>query len=72
VKWVIQGCKTVLPTRIACYDLQAKKCVREIDLEQYGLNAVYSIVDGSICELADSLQLRSESLVSVEARVALA
>jgi hypothetical protein len=43
VKWVVQGLKKVLPTRVACYDLKRRKCIAEIDLEQYGLNAVYSI-----------------------------
>jgi hypothetical protein len=43
VKWVIQGCRTVLPTRIARYDLTRQRCVAQIDLEDYGLNAVYGV-----------------------------
>jgi hypothetical protein len=47
VKWVIQGFKTALPTRIAAYELLNKRCVTEVDLEPHGLNAVYSIFSGS-------------------------
>jgi hypothetical protein len=47
VKWVIQGFKTALPTRIAAYDLSARKHVSDIDLEPHGLNAVYSIFPAS-------------------------
>lgn len=46
VKWAIQGFKTVLPTRLARYDLATRQCVDEIDLERYGLNAVYGIFSG--------------------------
>jgi hypothetical protein len=31
------------PTHLALYDLSARKCLREIDLEPYGMNVVYSI-----------------------------
>jgi len=31
------------PTHLALYDLSARKCLREIDLEPYGINVVYSI-----------------------------
>ena len=31
------------PTHIALYDLSARKCLKEIDLEQHGMNIVYSI-----------------------------
>jgi hypothetical protein len=72
VKWVIQGCKKVLPTRIACYDLQARECLREIDLEKYGLNAVYSIVDGDVCEAGNNVQLCSENMSCAEENFAVA
>lgn len=47
VKWVVQGFNKVLPTRVACYDLKKKECLAEIDLEPYGLHAVYSIFAGN-------------------------
>ena len=72
VKWVIQGCKKVLPTRIACYDLKAKECRQEIDLEQYGLNAVYSIVDGSAAEIVESVKMSAGSIAGAQATVAVA
>jgi hypothetical protein len=72
VKWVMHGCKKVLPTRIACYDLKAKECRQEIDLEQYGLNAVYSIVDGSAAEIVESIQMNAGSIVGAQAAVAVA
>ena len=43
VKWVVQGFKTALPTRIARYDFAKRQCVAEINLERHGLNAVYGI-----------------------------
>jgi hypothetical protein len=47
VKWVVQGFRTVLPTRIARYDLVTRQCVSEINLELHGLNAVYGIFPAS-------------------------
>lgn len=43
VTWVMRGFKRVEPTRIACYDLGMRQCVREFNLEPVGLGAVYSI-----------------------------
>lgn len=43
VGWVAHGFRRVLPTHIACYDLDERRCVSEIDLEPYGLNAVFGI-----------------------------
>jgi len=43
VKWVVQGFKKILPTRVACYDLEKREYISQIDLEQHGLHAVYSI-----------------------------
>jgi hypothetical protein len=54
VKWVIQGRKTVLPTRVARYDLGKKTCVAEIDLEPYGLHAVYGIFPGGELQAVDA------------------
>lgn len=50
--WVVRGFKHVLPTHIACYDLRTWRCVAEIDLEAHGLNAVFSILDGSVADQA--------------------
>ena len=45
VLWVKQGFREhEKPTHIALYDIAAKQCLREIDLEQYGVNAVFSIL----------------------------
>jgi hypothetical protein len=44
VKWAIQGFKTILPTRIARFDLGKRECLAEIDLERHGMNAVYGIL----------------------------
>jgi hypothetical protein len=46
VSWVRQGFRRSLPTRIACFDLGARRRVAEIGLENYGLNAVFSILPG--------------------------
>ena len=43
VSWVTRGFKDVLPTRIACYDLARKECLTNIELEEYGLSAVFGI-----------------------------
>jgi hypothetical protein len=45
VAWVrhgLQGHRR--PTRLALYDVVAKKCLKEINLEEYGMNAVFSIL----------------------------
>lgn len=47
VAWVKQGFKRMLATRIACYDLEARSLLTEIDLEGHGLNAVFGIFPGS-------------------------
>ncbi|MEW4152452.1 hypothetical protein Q0N88_20420 [Bacillus thuringiensis] len=41
VTW--KGGYGISPTRIACYDLKNRKLVWEMDLEPYGMNAIYSI-----------------------------
>jgi hypothetical protein len=43
VSFVMRGFKRSMPTHIACYDLQARRCLAEIDLEPVGLAAIYSI-----------------------------
>jgi len=45
VSWVRLGFAKALPTHIACYDLTRRRCLVEIDLESYKLNAVFSILD---------------------------
>lgn len=48
VSWVRLGFQRVLPSHIACYDLGARQLLAEIDLEQHGLNAVFSIFPGEL------------------------
>ena len=43
VGWVSRGFKRGMPTHFACYDLEQKRCVREIDVEPMGLNAIFSL-----------------------------
>lgn len=43
ISWVRQGFRQLLPTHIACYDLSRRTCITEIDLQEYGLDAVFSI-----------------------------
>lgn len=45
VTWMMRGFKSVRPTHIACYDLDRKECLVEIDLEPMGMNAIYSIFE---------------------------
>jgi len=44
VGWIAHGFKRVLPTHIACYDLARRRCVAAIDVEGFGLDAVFSIL----------------------------
>jgi hypothetical protein len=45
VLWAKHGFKELeKPTHIALYDIAAKKCLQDINLEQYGMNAVFSIL----------------------------
>ncbi|MEJ7696270.1 MAG: hypothetical protein WKF78_06545 [Candidatus Limnocylindrales bacterium] len=43
VGWVLHGFKRDVGTHIACYDLAARACVKEIPLEDAGMSAVFSI-----------------------------
>lgn len=45
VSWVMRGFKRTLPTHIGLYDLKARRCVMEIDLEPMGVGAVYSLFE---------------------------
>lgn len=49
LSWIKHGFKTVgiygmRPTRIACFDLTNKKLVREVNLEDHGMHAVFGIM----------------------------
>ncbi len=44
VSWVRLGMKHSMPTHIACYDLARREKIRDIDLEPYGMNAIFSIL----------------------------
>ena len=44
--WVRWGFKPFAPTRIACYDLEKPRLESEIDLQQHGLDAIFSILPG--------------------------
>jgi hypothetical protein len=43
VGWVLRGFRHELGTHVACYDLERQLCVAEIDVEPFGLNAIFSI-----------------------------
>jgi hypothetical protein len=51
LSWVRQGFRRSLPTHIACYDLAEKRLLAEINLEDQGLNAIFSIFPTSIKDL---------------------
>ncbi len=45
LSWVKHGFKQFyLPTRIALYDLPGQKLLREVDIEPYGIHAIFSIL----------------------------
>jgi hypothetical protein len=44
VGWVARGARRVRPTHIALYDLARGECLCELELEDYGLSAVFSIL----------------------------
>lgn len=37
------------PTHIALYDIVSMRCIKEFDLEDYGMNVIFSIFAGSSC-----------------------
>lgn len=47
VSWIKHGGQQVLrPSHIALYDLQSKKCEREIEIEPHGIGVVFSLLPG--------------------------
>jgi hypothetical protein len=48
LSWIRQGFAQSSPTHIACYDLDKRRCLKEIDLEAYGLNAVFNIFQAPV------------------------
>lgn len=44
ITWLLRGFKRVRGTHIACYDLAQRRCVADIDLEEVGLNAIFSLI----------------------------
>jgi hypothetical protein len=44
IKTVLHKGTLVKPTHIALYDLAEKRCLKQIDLEPYGMNTVFSIL----------------------------
>jgi hypothetical protein len=49
ILWATRGFKELQkPTHITLYDFEAKKRLQEIDLEQYGMNSVFSILPTSL------------------------
>ena len=46
VSWVVHRFRRLQPTHIACYDLVQGRLIKEIDLEEHGLSAVFSILPG--------------------------
>jgi hypothetical protein len=46
LSWVRWGFKRQASTRVACYDLDDPRLVAEIDLQEHGLDAVFSILPG--------------------------
>lgn len=52
---VWEGQYGVLPTRIACYDLKKGKLLWEQQLEDHGMNAIYSIHSESEADIKRGL-----------------
>lgn len=44
LSWIKKGFKKVEPTKISYYDFEKKEFIREINLEDWGVNAVFSIL----------------------------
>jgi hypothetical protein len=51
LSWVRKGFKHHLPTSITCYDLEERACIKEVDLQARGLDAVFSIFPASITSI---------------------
>jgi hypothetical protein len=44
VSWVLRGFRRSSPAHVACYDLLTRRCLIDIDVEAYGMSAVFSIL----------------------------
>jgi hypothetical protein len=53
VAWVKHGFSKMMPTHIGCYDFKRRLCLTEIDMEEHGMGAVFSILP---CETVDEAQ----------------
>ena len=42
-KMVLREGTVVKPTHIALFDIESQRCLREIDLEPYGMNCIFGI-----------------------------
>jgi hypothetical protein len=62
IAWVMRGFKQVMPTRLACYDLARRRCVAEINLQEHGLDSVFSIFPGDEYESTALAQENGGSL----------
>jgi hypothetical protein len=49
VKTVLHEGTVIKPTHIALFDLETQRCLKEIDLEPYGVNGVFGIFP-TVCE----------------------
>ena len=57
LRW-LNGSSTIFrPTRIALYDLAAKRCLREITLSPYGMDLIFSIIAAPNIENSDRLAM---------------
>jgi hypothetical protein len=65
VSWVRLGFKRTLPTHVTCYDLRRKVQVLEINMEPYGLNAIFSVFGaaGSVIDSKIEYGERARSVV---------
>jgi hypothetical protein len=55
ISWVKHGFQTFhRPSRLALYDLNKGECLKEVSVERYGLNSVFSIFDGASFEQAQA------------------
>jgi hypothetical protein len=46
VGWIAHGFRHTVPTNVGCYDLAKKTCLRQVELESHGLDAIFSIFPG--------------------------
>ncbi len=54
LSWIRQGFKPLLPTRISCYRLSDGHCEQEINLQDHGLDAVFSIFSAPATQIQTS------------------